>query len=51
MTPSFIGFLADGFDPSVDLVDGHDRGLVDHDALAARVDARIGRTKIDGQIT
>jgi len=64
MTPSFIGLnrtmlpgargehllggLADGFDLAVDLLDGHNRRLVDHDArpraetqvLAVRVDAR-----------
>ena len=46
-----LGVLADRLDPAVHLVDGHDRGLVDDNALAARVDAGVGRAEIDGQIT
>ena len=46
-----LGFLADGLDPAVDLVDGHDRRLVDDDALAARVDAGVGRAQVDRQVT
>ena len=46
-----LGVLADRLDPAVDLVDGHDRRLVDDDALAARVDAGIGRAQVDGQVT
>jgi len=67
MTPSFIGLnrddipgrapehllgiAADRFDPAVHLVDGHDRRLVDHNPFAARVDAGIGGSQIDGQVT
>ena len=46
-----FGLLADGLHPAVHLVDGHNRRLVDHDALAARVDAGVGRAQIDGQVT
>ncbi len=42
--------LADRLDAAVDLVDRHDRGLVDDDALASRVHAGIGRAEIDCEI-
>ena len=66
MTPSFIGLMAtmlpgvrpsislasraDRLDAAVHLVDGDDRRLVDDDALAARVDAGVGRAEIDRQV-
>ena len=45
-----LGLLADGLDAAVHLVDGDDRGFVDDDALAARVDARVGGAEVDGQV-
>ena len=45
-----LGLLAHRLDPAVDLVDGHDRGLVDDDPLPARVDAGVGRAEIDGEV-
>jgi hypothetical protein len=45
-----LGVLAHGFDASVDLVDSDDRRLVDDDAFAARVDARVGRAEVDREI-
>src|SRR5690606_8794866 len=47
----FLGVLANGLDASVDLVDRHDGGFVDHDPLPAGVHAGVGRAEIDGQIT
>ena len=45
-----LRFLADGFHFAGVLVDGDDRRLVDDDALAARVDQRVGRAQVDGQV-
>ena len=45
-----LRFATDGFDAAVDLVDRHDRRLVDDDAAAFRIDAGIGRPEIDRQI-
>ena len=45
-----LGFLADGFHfPSV-FVDGDDGGLVDDDALPARIHERVGCAEIDREI-
>jgi hypothetical protein len=49
-TQHLLRILADRFDAAVDLVDGDNRGLVDHDALATRVDACIGGAEINGEI-
>ncbi len=46
-----LGVLAYRLDAAVHLVDGHDRGLVDHDPLAAGIDAGVGRAQVDGQVT
>jgi hypothetical protein len=46
----FLGFLADRLDTSGDLVDGHDRRLVDDDTLATRVHAGVGGAKVDGEV-
>jgi hypothetical protein len=45
-----LGFLADRLNLAGHLVNGNDRGLVDDNALAARVDARIGGAEIDSEI-
>ena len=45
-----LGFLAHGFHFAGVLVDGHNGGLVDNDALAGRVDQGVGGAEIDGQI-
>ena len=45
-----LGFFADGLDFAGVLVDGHDGGLVDHDALAFGEDQGVGGAQIDGQI-
>jgi hypothetical protein len=45
-----LGVAPDRFDAAVDLVDGHDGGLVDDDALPARVDARVRGAEIDGKV-
>ena len=45
-----LGLFADGFDFTGVLVDGDDGGLVDHDALAAGIDERVGGSEIDGEI-
>jgi hypothetical protein len=57
MTPSFIGaaqhilgFLADGYDFTVVLVDGDNGGLVDNDPLAFGEDQGVGRSQVDGQV-
>jgi hypothetical protein len=42
--------VAHRFDASVDVVEGDDGGLADNDAFTARVNARVGRTKIDSEI-
>ena len=41
------GFFAAGV--HID-ADGHDRRLVQHDAFAAHINQRVGRTQIDGEI-
>jgi hypothetical protein len=46
----FLGVLAHRFDAAVDLVDRDDRRFVDDDALAARVDARVGSAEVDREI-
>ncbi len=45
-----LGLFADSFDFTGVLVDRDDGGLVDHDAFAARIDQRVGRSQIDGKI-
>ena len=45
-----LGFFADRLDFAGILVDGDDGGLVDDDALAARVDQRVRGAEIDCQI-
>jgi hypothetical protein len=50
-----LGFLAHGLDGLLALraafvADGDDRGLVEHDALAAHVDQRVGGAQVDGQV-
>ena len=49
--PALNRILADGFNPAIHFVDGHNRRLVDDDALAAGVDAGVGRAQVDGQVT
>ncbi len=46
----FLGFLADRHDFAAVLIDGHDGGLVHHDAFALRVDQRVSRAQIDREI-
>src|SRR5208282_4218001 len=46
----FLGFAPHGHHFPGVLVDGHDGGLVHHDALAAGVHQRVRRPQIDGQI-
>ena len=46
----FLRLFADGLHFAGVLVDGDDGRLVDDDALAARVDQRVGGAEIDGQI-
>ena len=46
-----LGFLAHRFYFACIFVNGHDRRLVDHNALAGSVDERIGGSQINGQIT
>ena len=45
-----LGLVPDRQDRVVGLVDGDDRRLVEHDALAADVHQRVGGTEIDRQI-
>ncbi len=45
-----FGLFADGLDLARVLVDGDDRGLIHHDALAPCVDQRVGRPQVDGKI-
>ncbi len=45
-----LGFFAHGFHFAGVFVDGDNRGLIDDDALAGRVDQSIGGAQIDGQI-
>jgi hypothetical protein len=45
-----LGLFAHGFHLAGVLVDGDDGGLVDNDALAGRVDQRVGGAEIDGQV-
>jgi hypothetical protein len=45
-----LGLFAHGFHFARILVDRHNRGFVDHDALAGRVDQGVGGAKIDGQV-
>ena len=50
-----LGFGADGLDRllavgSALVADGDDGRLVEHDALAAHVDQRVGRAEVDGQV-
>ena len=46
----FLGFLADGFDFAVVLVDGDDGRLVDDDAFAPGEDQRVGGAKVDREV-
>src|SRR4029077_18461342 len=43
----FLGFAADGDDFAADFVDGHDGGLVHHDAFAVRKDQGVGGPQIN----
>jgi hypothetical protein len=45
-----LGLFAHGFHLAGVLVDGHDGGLIDNDALAGRKDQCVGGAKIDGQV-
>ncbi len=45
-----FGFFAHGLDFARVLVDGHDGGLIDHNAFAARVHQRVGGPQINGKI-
>ncbi len=45
-----LGLFADGFDFAGVLVDGDDGGLVDDDALAARIHKRVGGAEVDGEV-
>jgi hypothetical protein len=50
-----LGALADGLNRLFGVratfhADGHDRRLIEHDALAAHVDQGIGGTEVDGQV-
>ena len=45
-----LGLGADGDGAAVLDVDGHDRRLVQHDALAAHVDERVGRAEVDRHV-
>ena len=45
-----LGLLAHGFHLAGVLVDGHDGGLVDNNALAGRVDQGVGGAQINGQV-
>jgi hypothetical protein len=45
-----LRLFADRFDLRGVLVDGHDGGLVHHDALAAGVHQGVGGTQIDGEV-
>ncbi len=45
-----LGFLAHRFHFAGVLVDGHNGGLVDNNALAGREDQGVGGAQIDGQI-
>jgi hypothetical protein len=45
-----LGLFAHGFHFAGVLVDGHNGGLVDNNALAGREDQRVGSAEIDGQI-
>ena len=45
-----LGLEADGERAAVAHVDGHDRRLVEHDAVAAHVDQRVGGTEVDRHV-
>ena len=45
-----LGFLAHRLHLAGVLVDGHDGGLIDNNALTGRVDQGVGGAQIDGQI-
>src|SRR5262249_33684373 len=45
-----LGFMTDGEHRVIGLVDGHDRGLVEHDAFAADIDERVRRAQVDGEV-
>ena len=45
-----FGFAADGHDFAAGLVDGHDGGLVDDDALALGEDESVGGAQVNGQV-
>jgi hypothetical protein len=45
-----LGFLANRFHAAVHFVDRNDRRLVHDDALAAGIDAGVGRAEIDREI-
>ena len=45
-----FGFAADGDDFAAVLVDGHDGGLVDDDALAARENQCVGGAEVNGEV-
>ena len=46
-----LGFLAHRLHLARVFVDGHDGGLVDHDALARRIYQRVGGSQVDCQVT
>ena len=45
-----LGLGADGVDFAGAVVDGDDRRLGEHDALAAEIDERVGGAKVDGHV-
>ena len=47
----FLGFLADRLHFTVGLINSHDGGLIDDDALAFGVDQGIGRAEVDCEIS
>ena len=46
-----LGLTSNGLDPSVDLVDGNDRRLVNNDPFATSVNTSVSCAKINGKIT
>ena len=45
-----LGFVTDGQQGVIGLVDRHDRGLVEHDSFAADVDQRVRRSQIHREV-